>query len=327
MQIGILGWDREETESVGLLEAGTRRGHDVTLFTLDDIVLAHTATGPQAYVQGGPAARFDVVMSRAELRSASFRADHERYALLCETPGITVIDPAATYVATEHKLQSMARLGAAGLPIAPTRSCASRADVAEALAQWGPVVLKPTFGYGGTDVERVYGLESDGGTVDRLLADHGVLMCQPYLPHPEGDVRITLVGDEAVLNCRRVPPGGDRWRANVMQGARSVDFDAPEEMLEVARRAARVMGLTVAALDFLPAPGGDGFLIIEINNTPGWYFVPQERQERIAESVYRLVEARMRGTSTHEDPMRDVLTPAEHVRADRARLEAGSLHG
>ncbi|MFC4029976.1 RimK family alpha-L-glutamate ligase [Streptomyces polygonati] len=288
MRIGILGWDREETESVGLLALGTRLGHDVTLFTLDDIELTDTPAGPEAYALGGPVRRFDAVLSRAELRPGSFQADQERYALLSETPGVIMIDPAATYLATENKLQSMLRLGAAGLPIAPTRSCASRADVADALARWGTVVLKPSFGYGGTDVERVHGMEQDRDTVDRLLAAYPVLLCQPYLPHPEGDVRITLVGDEAVLNCRRVPPGGDRWRANVMQGARSVPFEPTGELLETSRRAARVMGLTIAALDFLPTP--DGYRIIEINNTPGWYFVPEEEQERIAKSVYRLVE-------------------------------------
>ncbi|MGO4749552.1 RimK family alpha-L-glutamate ligase, partial [Streptomyces sp. 2MCAF27] len=161
MDIGILGWDREETESVGLLHAGRELGHDVTLFTLDDIAVSHTAQGSEPMVLGRPVREFHLIMSRAELRPACFQADHERYALLCEVPGVMVMDPAVTYLTTECKLQALRKLGAAGLPIAPTRSCASVTDVAGAVAEWGPVVLKPSFGYGGADVERVFDVRRD----------------------------------------------------------------------------------------------------------------------------------------------------------------------
>lgn len=160
-------------------------------------------------------------------------------------------------------------------------------------AEGGPVVLKPTFGYDGAGVGRVYDLERDGGTVDRLPAAHPVLTYLPYLPHAEGGVRITLVCEEAVLDRRRVPPGGDRRRADVTRGARSVDVDVPEELLDVARCAARARGRTVAAPDFLP--GAEGRLpITEIDNTGDWYSVPEKRQEQIAKSLHRLVEERMR---------------------------------
>ncbi|ATL31030.1 ATP-grasp domain-containing protein [Streptomyces formicae] len=291
MRIGILGWDREETESVGLLHAGKERGHDVVLFTLDDIALTRTPGGSEPTALGIPVRHFDVIVSRAELRPATFQADHERYALLSEVPGVTVLDPAFTYLTAECKLQGLHRLAAAGLPVAPTRSCGSLADVADALDEWGPLVLKPSFGYGGTDVERVFDVRTDPAdraVVDRLFATYPVLVCQPYLPHPDGDVRITLVGDEPVLNCRRVPAGGGLWKANIMQGATSVPFEADEELLDVSRRAARLMGITIAALDFLPSP--DGYRIVEINNTPGWYFVDEEEQSRICHAVLRYVE-------------------------------------
>ncbi|MFE0174002.1 RimK family alpha-L-glutamate ligase [Streptomyces sp. NPDC059002] len=288
MRIGILGWDREETESVGLLHAGKERGHDVVLFTLDDIALTRTATGSEPTALGIPVRHFDVIVSRAELRPATFQADHERYSLLSEVPGVTVLDPAVTYLTTECKLQGLHRLAAAGLPVAPTRSCGSLADVTDALEEWGPLVLKPSFGYGGTDVERVFDVKADRAVIDRLFAAYPILVGQPYLPHPDGDVRITLVGDEPVLNCRRVPVGGDHWKANIMQGARSVPFEPTDELLDVSRRAARLMGISIAALDFLPSP--DGYRIVEINNTPGWYFVDEEEQRRICHAVHRFLE-------------------------------------
>ena len=294
MKVGILGWDAAETESVGLAVLGRERGHQTTLFTLDDIAVRWTAAGvADVTVLGESAAdRFDVVMSRAELRPRSFQADHERFALLSTVPGLPLMDPADRYLSVECKLIAMRRLGQAGLPIVPTRSCRSFAEIQDALDEWGRVVLKPCFGYGGTDVERVGDLAvpADRSTAARLLAAYPVLQCQPYLEHPGGDVRVTVVGDELPLTFRRVPPGGDRWRANIMQGARPERIETPPELAEMALAATRAMDITVSGLDILDTP--NGYFINEVNNTPGWYMFPEAVQREVMGVVYRLVEDR-----------------------------------
>jgi ribosomal protein S6--L-glutamate ligase len=289
MRIGILGWDREEPESVGLLQVGREMGHDVVLFALDDIEVRHTARGPQPYVFGRAAADFEVIMSRAEIRLDRVQADHERFALLCNLPGVTVVDPADTYLNVESKFLGMQRLGAAGLPVAPTRSCRSIADVADAVGEWGTVVLKPSFGYGGTDVEKVSSVIGDKATIGRLLAAYPVLVCQPYLPHPEGDIRVNVVGEEAPVSFRRIPQG-EGWKANVMQGAVAEVIEPPAELVDIAIRAARIMGITISGLDFVPTP--DGYRIVEINNTPGWYMLGEADQRHIMQMIYKVVLAR-----------------------------------
>ncbi|HET9167949.1 MAG TPA: hypothetical protein VFN97_00895 [Actinospica sp.] len=293
MRIGILGWDAEETESVGLTVVGRERGHETTLFTLDDIAVRWEGGVPEVTVLGEPVAgRFDVVMSRAELRPDSFQSDHERFALLSTVPGLPLMDPAEVYLSVECKLIAMRRLGQVGLPIVPTRSCRGLDEIRAAIEDWERVVLKPCFGYGGNDVERVSDLDdpADLAIAERLLAAYPVLQCQPYLEHPGGDIRVTVVGDRLPLTFRRIPAGGDRWRANIMQGAKPERVETTPELAEMALTATRAMGITVSGLDVLDTP--HGYFINEVNNTPGWYMFPDHVQREVVAVVYDLVEER-----------------------------------
>jgi ribosomal protein S6--L-glutamate ligase len=290
MRIGLLAWEDDEEESNGLYEFGRERGHEMTLFTLNDIGLKHTPAGSEVTVRGEPAqGLFELVLARPELRPGHVEADYELFSLLTGIPGIRIIDPPAAYLTAECKLVAIQRMTAAGLPVAPTRSCASYGEVADAFAAWGRIVLKPTYSFGGTDVERIFDLGREGPVIERLLARYGVLACQPYLEHPRGDVRVTVVGDDLPLTCRRIPPGGERWRANVRLGAAFEIIDTPPELADVAREAARVTGITVAGVDFLDTD--DGYRIVEINNTPGWYPFPPAEKLAMNESIFKMFEA------------------------------------
>lgn len=286
MRIGIVAWDREDPDSPELARTGRDLGHDTSVFFLDDVSCRLAAGVVETTVAGEPATTFDLIISRAQIRYEQAQSDHERYGLLCQVPGVTVLDPADVYLNAESKLLALQRLGAAGLPIAPTRCCRSLADVAAALAGWGEVVVKPSFGLGGADVERVRDLDDGRALVEGLLAKYERLVCQPYYPHPDGDLRVTVVGDEAPLNMRRVPRATG-WKSNAKQGATVHMVTPPPELVEVSTRAARVMGVTMAGLDFLPTP--DGHRIIEFNNCPGWYPAPEDHRRHLTERVIEIM--------------------------------------
>lgn len=293
MRIGLLAWEAEEYESNALYRFGREQGHEMTLFTLQDISLRLSPSGAEVTVLGQDAQdRFDLVLARPELRPGLVEADYELLHLLSAIPGVTVIDPPAAYLANECKLITLQRLAEAGFPVVPTRMCRTRQEVADALGQWRRIVLKPTFTWGGKDVERIFDLERDAAVLERLLARYEVLACQPYIEHPGGDIRVTVVGDEVPLTFRRVPAGGVHWKANVALGARAEVIQPPPELAAMALDAARLCRITMAGLDFLDT--ADGYRILEINNVPGWYPVPQREQRATLESVFRMFEARMR---------------------------------
>lgn len=294
MRIGLLAWDAEEYESEALYRFGLEQGHEMTLFKVQDIGLRMSSSGTEVTVLGKSAHdRFDLVLARPELRPGLVEADYELFHLLGTVPGLDVIDPPAVYLPNECKLISLQRMAVAGLPVVPTRTCRDYQEVVEAVEQWGRIVLKPTFTWGGKDVERIFDLERDEAVAERLLARYQVLACQPYIDHPGGDIRVTVVGDEVPLTYRRIPQGGEHWRSNIALGARAEVVEPTPELAELALEAARLCQITVAGLDVLETP--EGYRILEINNVPGWYPVPDPDKRVVAESVFRMFEARMRG--------------------------------
>ncbi|MFI9172414.1 RimK family alpha-L-glutamate ligase [Streptomyces lincolnensis] len=289
MRIGILGYGLDDPESIELTEIGRDLGHKTNLFVLDDVSCRPgTASNIDPLIAGETVSNFDIILSRAHIRPDFTQLDYDRYALLCHVEGVTVIDPADTYLDAESKFLGLQRLGAAGLPIAPTRSCSSVAEVEEALGEWDRIVLKPSFGLGGVDVERIYDMAEGRAKAEHLLLKYRQLVCQPYFPHPDGDVRVTIVGDRAPLVVSRVPTASS-WKANVNMGATARSVLADPELVDISKRAAAAMGVTVAGLDFLPTQ--DGYRIVEFNNTPCWCFADEAERRHLVEAVFEVAEA------------------------------------
>jgi ribosomal protein S6--L-glutamate ligase len=292
LRVGIVGWDVTEYESLHLVATSRARGHDTTLFTLDDVSWGAVGCGFGVIAAGRPAGEFDVIVSRAQLRRERWQSDLERLTLLSGLPSTPILDPAAEWVAAESKFVQHQRFTAAGLPVLPTACCASPDDVQAALKTWGDTVLKPSFGWEGNDVERVRADAPLPEVVAALLGRYGTVLAQPYVPHPEGDVRLTVVGGEVVIAFARIPPG-DGWKSNVAQGARPELVTPSPAMVELALAATRAMNTTTAGIDIMRL--GAGHVVIELNNGPGWHSLTPDAESTVANAIIAFAEGAASG--------------------------------
>ena len=110
----------------------------------------------------------------------------------------------------------------------------------------------------------------------------------PCWPTEYGEYRLTVAGDTSCVTTFKLPPVG-AWRCKTLEGATFERVDAPAELEDLAFRATRLMGLTLAGVDALPTE--DGFVILEVNPVPGMLDMlgEQARQETLA-GVYDWVE-------------------------------------
>lgn len=279
MKIGVLGWDRgvEDPDSPGLAEAGKARGHDTTLFLLEEISYRHGPGGLEVFLAGEPATAFDAVLSRANLygqwREGATLYDGwpdrvERLTMLGTVPGLPVFDPADVWFRGYSKFLTAQRLAAAGLPAAQTRSARTVGEVADAVAAWGTAVVKPSFGLRAMDVERIEDAAAQAPAIEAMLARYGTLVCTPFYPTQWGEYRVVVAGAEAPLTMLKLPAAGS-WRVKTLEGASFERVDPPADLLELSLRAARTMEMTLAGLDVLPT--ADGWVILEVNPVAGFF--------------------------------------------------------
>jgi hypothetical protein len=107
-------------------------------------------------------------------------------------------------------------------------------------------VAKPLFGSRGRGIVRISDHESLAALLQTTTASQpsgGVAYLQEFVPHDGWDVRILIVGNDAVSMRRFAAPG--EWRTNVSLGGRPEAFEPPQAWIDLARAAARA-GLTAA---------------------------------------------------------------------------------
>ncbi|MCX5066829.1 hypothetical protein OOJ91_13330 [Micromonospora lupini] len=292
MRIGVLAWDHgeEDDDSPVIAELGRERGHDTSLFTVEEIaVAAAPGGGPEVMFNGELGRSFDAVISRAQLHG-DWRDRVERLMLASNIPGVTMFDPVEVWQAAYSKFRMMQVLADAGLPVPPTRACRTPADVEAASREWGTVVVKPSYGRAGIDVERIADVADELPLIETLLARYGVLVCQPYYPTQYGEYRLTVSGDTMPMNMVKYPAVG-QWKTRTLLGASFERVDIPPELADISIRATRAMGITLSGLDILPTE--DGYVILECNAIPGNLNILGKESQRLAfEAMYEWVEAR-----------------------------------
>lgn len=275
MKVGILTWDKTgyDPDEPALAECGRGRGHQVSLFAIEDVSYVPRAGGGfDVSVAGDPARSFDAIISRANLYGDYSYGDWqdrvERLTLLSNVPEVRLFDPADAWIRGYSKLHGTQRLAEAGFPVPPTRSATTMAGLETACREWGTIIAKPSFGMRGIGVERFTDLTApdQAELAGELLGRYRTLACMPYYPTKYGEYRLTIAGDTSCVTALKIPPVGV-WRCKSRQGATYERVDAPAELEELAFRAVRQMGLTLAGVDALPTE--DGYVILEVNPVPG----------------------------------------------------------
>ena len=180
--------------------------------------------------------------------------------------GLLLINNPSTIEKTVDKYRALTLLAADGIPVPRTVVTQS---VREALKEFhtlgGDVVVKPVFGSRGIGVCRV----SDPDIAERILRTirfhRHVLYLQEYLEHGTADVRAFVVGDTVVASMRR---RSTTWKTNISRGASASPLAGTPEINQLAIRAARVLGCSVAGVDILQTDSG--LCVNEVNSQPGW---------------------------------------------------------
>jgi RimK family alpha-L-glutamate ligase len=201
--------------------------------------------------------------------------------------GVPILNPPAALECCIDKYLASARLAAAGLPVPATVACQTADDALEAFAALGgDVVVKPLFGSEGRGMVRVTDPELAWRTFRTLERTQSVLYLQQFVAHSGWDLRVFVLGGQALAAMRRRANGG--WRTNVAQGGRGepVRVTAEEERLAVA--AADAVGAPLAGVDLLPGPTG-AYYVLEVNAVPGWRALAPVTGVDVAAEVVRFV--------------------------------------
>lgn len=203
-----------------------------------------------------------------------------------EAAGATVINSAQAIEVCGDKYLTSLALRAAGLPTPRTALALTPHAALEALEAIGyPAVMKPLTGSWGRLVSRLPDRASAETVLEYVAAlpspaSH-IVYVQEFVAKPDRDIRVIVVGDEALGAVYRT--GGD-WRTNVAKGARTEPCPLSADLAKLAVSAAQSVHADIAGVDLVEDTDG-GVLVLEVNHSVEFTGFQQATGIPVAERV------------------------------------------
>lgn len=214
---------------------------------------------------------FDALFIR---ETTSIRNHTYRFAQRARAEGMPVIDDPVSMIRCTNKVYLWERLRQAELPAPPTMVLRRDTDLSMIVERLGlPLVVKVPDGSFSRGVKRAADLAQLRDVSATLFGESDLLLAQAYLP-TSFDWRIGVLGGEALFACQYMMARNHWQIVNHRPDGRAIEGgfrsfaldDVPEEVLDVAVRAARLIGDGFYGVDLKALDSG--VVVIEINDNP-----------------------------------------------------------
>lgn len=246
-----------------LIDESKKKFEVATCVSIDKIQIQTSDGGVGLFYKGKNLLAYDVIYPR--ISSVDF--------LLAE-PVLKVLESTKAYVpvslrafqVTNHKYFTSQVLSNNGIPgvVSTLFISSKRADMA--VSETGfPFVMKLISGFAGKGVVLVNEREQMESILDAVNLFEEFISTQKFVKGKKFDVRCYVIGD-LVLAVKRTSKKGD-WRANVSRGGSAQLMNASPEMIAIAQKSARLLGMDICAVDLML--NKNKWVVIEVNFMPG----------------------------------------------------------
>ena len=215
-------------------------------------------------------AEYDALFIRATTAIDNFTY---RFARRAEQEGMPVIDDTQSMIRCTNKVYLKELLEKANLPAPKTEILDEDSDLAGVMERLGsPVVLKAPDGSFSRQVHKVARLAELKETARALFKDTALIIAQEYMP-TTFDWRVGVLAGEPLFASQYKMAKG-HWQIIKHEGGKMTEggfatfavAEAPPEVIDIAVRAARLIGDGLYGIDI--KQNDDGVFIIEINDNP-----------------------------------------------------------
>lgn len=186
-----------------------------------------------------------------------------------EAAGVPTMNPSYAIRNSMHKHYAHVLLTKAGLPT-PLSCYAQTPEVAlKALKKIGyPAVIKPLMGSQGKGVVKVNSPEeAEKDLLERL--EYPVIIEEYVEKVGNRDTRVFVVGEQAIAAMHRIAKPGTFITNVHMGGSVKGLYPVPDDLAELAIKAAKTLNLIMAGIDIMEDPDR-GYMILETNSVPGF---------------------------------------------------------
>jgi ribosomal protein S6--L-glutamate ligase len=181
----------------------------------------------------------------------------------------------------KNKIGSLMVLAEEGIPIprsaAITGTNSNIIDIEKVLKVVEPnprkrLIVKTNIGTHGKGVMSANTRAEARAITEGFLANSIPMLIQQFMEPTKRreytDIRLVVINGRVVGAMQRVSGSKDEIRANLSLGGKGLPYTPSAAEIQLAEKAAKALGLSVAGVDLLPS--GSNRVIIEVNTSPGF---------------------------------------------------------
>lgn len=205
---------------------------------------------------------------------------------LFEATGHRVFNPSTVVDVCGDKILTSLALVRAGIPTPETVVAVTPDAALAAIERVGyPAVIKPAVGSWGRLLSKV----NDRDAAETLIEHkqslrspvHNVYYVQEFVDKPGRDIRVIVIGGEAVAAVYRRSP---HWITNTARGATTAVCPLSPDLRRLATMAAEAVGGGLLAVDLLERSSGE-LLVTEVNHTMEFHGLAEVAEVDVASLI------------------------------------------
>jgi tetrahydromethanopterin:alpha-L-glutamate ligase len=266
--IAVVLTDPDDWTASTFLKNIRKRGANAIPITLSTLSASISASDSSIFNADSTDLNPDAILVRDvgisfSMEQISFKFDLIRQS---EHTNIPVLNSPMAIQNAANKFYSFYLFKQAHLPIPRTVVTSNLTVAMNTLADFETAIAKPIFGSQGKGIYKLEASQPDSKQkLATLLKERGVLYLQEFVPNPGRDIRVFVVGEEALGAIYRVSQQ-DSFISNLSQGGTPHKCELTEEIEQLAIRATKAVGADFAGVDLIESE--DGLVLLEVNATP-----------------------------------------------------------
>nr|WP_324258268.1 30S ribosomal protein S6--L-glutamate ligase [Cellvibrio fontiphilus] len=291
MKIAILSRNRRLYSTRRLVEACTKRGHEVRVIDILKCYIDIASDSPAIWYMGEQLEDFDAVIPR-------IGASVTHYGLAVirqfEMMGVYCLTESIALGRSRDKLRALQLLSRKGIGLPKTSFAYNVHDAKELIKLVGgtPLVLKLCEGTQGRGIVLAETQKAAESVIEAFRELRAEFLVQEFIKEANGsDLRCFVIGDKVVAAMERTAAEGE-FRSNLHRGGSAKLAKLTPTERRTAIKAAQTMGLHVAGVDLLRSARGP--LVMEVNSSPGLEGIEGATNKDIADAIVAFVEENAR---------------------------------
>jgi len=287
LKIAILSRNMSLYSTKRLVEAGTARGHKMTVINTLHCYMNIASQHPGIHYKGERLEDVDAVIPRI---GASVTFYGTAVLRQFESMGVLAVNSSIAINRARDKLRALQLLSRRGIGLPVTGFANSPDEIPDLIKMVGgaPLVIKLLEGTQGIGVVLAETTQAAESVIQAFMGLKANIMVQEYVKDAGGrDLRCFVVGGKVIAAMSRQAKPGE-FRSNLHRGGTAKLAKITAEERDAAIRAAKIMGLNVAGVDILRSQQGP--LVMEVNASPGLKGIEAATGMDIAGMIIEFIE-------------------------------------